>query len=128
MNQDMTEKLTNNKMVLSMAAFALVTLAMIVIGIMALKVPAVAMCVLIIIEAGIAVMLHHAELWLHGVLVLAEVIVGIAIGKAVLIILCAVVYVAATVLPSISIVSFAATVERVMNWSPFDMSLNTTSR
>ena len=46
---------------------------------------------------GIAVMLHHAELWLHGVLVLAEVIVGIAIGKAVLIILCAVVYAAATV-------------------------------
>ena len=42
-------------------------------------------------------MLHHAELWLHGVLVLAEVIVGFAIGKAVLIILCAVVYVAATV-------------------------------
>ena len=96
MNQDMTEKLTNNKMMLAVAAFALVTLAMIVIGIMALKVPAVAMCVLIIIEAGIAVMLHH-ELWLHGVLVLAEVIVGIAIGKAVLIILCAVVYVAATV-------------------------------
>ena len=97
MNQDMTEKLTNNKMMLAVAAFALVTLAMIVIGIMALKVPAVAMCVLFIIEAGIAVMLHHAELWLHGVLVLAEVIVGIAIGKAVLIILCAVVYVAATV-------------------------------
>ena len=97
MNQDMTEKLTNNKMMLAVAAFALVTLAMIVIGIMALKVPPVAMCVLIIIEAGIAVMLHHAELWLHGVLVLAEVIVGIAIGKAVLIILCAVVYVAATV-------------------------------
>ena len=84
MNQDMTEKLTKNKMVLAVAAFALVTLAMIVIGIMALKVPAVAMCV-------------HAELWLHGVLVLAEVIVGFAIGKAVLIILCAVVYVAATV-------------------------------
>jgi hypothetical protein len=97
MNQDMTEKITKNKMVLAVAAFALVTLAMIVIGIMALKVPAVAMCVLIILEAGLAVMLHHAELWLHGVLVLAEVIVGIAIGKAVLIILCAVVYVAATV-------------------------------
>ena len=95
MNQDMTEKLTKNKMVLAVAAFALVTLAMIVIGIMALKV--LAMCVLIILEAGLAVMLHHAELWLHGVLVLAEVIVGFAIGKAVLIILCAVVYVAATV-------------------------------
>ena len=53
MNQDMTEKLTKNKMVLAVAAFALVTLAMIVIGIMALKVPAVAMCVLIILEAGL---------------------------------------------------------------------------
>ena len=97
MNQDMTEKLTNNKMMLAVAAFALVTLAMIVIGIMALKVPAVAMCVLIIIEAGLAVMFHHAELWLHGVLVLAEVIAGIMTGKVLLIVLCAVIYVAATV-------------------------------
>ena len=81
MNQDMTEKLTKNKMVLAVAAFALVTLAMIVIGIMALKVPAVAMCVLIILEAGLAVMLHHAELWLHGVLVLAEVIVDLPLVR-----------------------------------------------
>ena len=73
MNQDMIKKLKENRMVLPIILFAVIALVMIVIGIAALKVSAVAMCVLIIIEAGIAVMFHHAELWLHGVLVLAEV-------------------------------------------------------
>lgn len=97
MNQDMIKKLKDSRMVLPIALFVLITLVMIVIGIAALKVPAVAMCVLIILEVGLAVMFHHAELWLHGVLVLAEVIAGILAGKAVLIVLCAVVYVAATI-------------------------------
>ena len=84
-------------MVLPILLFAVITLVMIVLGITTLNVPAVAMCVLIIIEAGLAVMFHRAELWLHGVLVLAEVIVGIVTGKVLLIVLCAVIYVAATV-------------------------------
>ena len=75
MNQDMIKKLKENRMVLPIILFAVIALVMIVIGIAALKVSAVAMCVLIIIEAGLAVMFHHAELWLHGVLVLAEGII-----------------------------------------------------
>lgn len=97
MKQDMIKKLKENRMVLPIILFAVIALVMIVIGIAALKVSAVAMCVLIIIEAGLAVMFHHAELWLHGVLVLAEVIAGIMTGKVLLIVLCAVIYVAATV-------------------------------
>lgn len=97
MNQDMIKKLKENRMVLPIILFAVIALVMIVIGIAALKVSAVAMGVLIIIEAGLAVMFHHAELWLHGVLVLAEVIAGIMTGKVLLIVLCAVIYVAATV-------------------------------
>lgn len=41
-------------------------------------------------------MLHHAELWVHGLLILAELCAGVAGKKTVLIILCAVVYIAAT--------------------------------
>lgn len=97
MNQDMIKKLKDSRMVLPIALFALITLAMIVVGIEALKVPVVAMCFLIILEVGLAVMFHHVELWLHGVLVLAEIIAGIVCGKAVLVVLCAVIYVAATI-------------------------------
>lgn len=97
MNQDIIKKLRDSRMVLPIAVFVLITLTMIVVGVAALKVPVVAMCVLVILEAGIAVMLHHAELWLHGVLILAEVIAGILAGKAIMIILCVVTYVAATV-------------------------------
>ena len=61
-----------------------------------LNVPVVPMCLLVIIEAVIAVMLHHAELWVHGLLILAELCAGVAGKKTVLIILCAVVYIAAT--------------------------------
>ena len=86
----------NKKTYAALAVFVVVVAVMIIVGVCALKTPVVPMCLLIIIEAGIAVMLHHAELWLHGLLVLAEICAGVAAGKAVLIILCAVVYVAAT--------------------------------
>lgn len=97
MNQDMIRKLKDSRMVLPIALFSVITLVMIVIGVAALNVPVVGMCVLIILEVGLAVMFHHVELWLHGVLVLAEVIAGIVCGKAILVILCAVIYVAATI-------------------------------
>ena len=54
------------------------------------------MCVLVILEAGIAVMMHKAELWIHGVMVLVQIIVGIIAGRTVVIILCVLVYAAAT--------------------------------
>lgn len=97
MEQNILKRLKDSRMTLPIILFAVITLIMIVIGIAVLKVPAVAMCILIILEAGLAVMLHHVELWLHGVLVLAEIIAGILAGKVILIILCVVVYVAATI-------------------------------
>ena len=36
---------------------------MVIVGVRVLNVPVVPMCLLVIIEAVIAVMLHHAELW-----------------------------------------------------------------
>ena len=88
--------LSDKKMVMTIAAFAVIVAAMVVIGVCVLHVPVVAMCMLVILETALAVFLHHAELWLHGVLVLAEVIAGILCSKILLIVLCAVVYVAAT--------------------------------
>lgn len=88
--------LSDKKMVMTIAAFAVIVAAMVLIGVCVLHVPVVAMCMLVILETAFAVFLHHAELWLHGVVILAEVIAGILCSKILLVVLCAVVYVAAT--------------------------------
>ena len=80
----------------TLLAFAAIVAIMVIVGVRVLNVPVVPMCLLVIIEAVIAVMLHHAELWVHGLLILAELCAGVAGEKTVLIILCAVVYIAAT--------------------------------
>lgn len=88
--------LSDKKMVMTIAAFAVIVAAMVLIGVCVLHVPVVAICMLVILETALAVFLHHAELWLHGVVILAEVIAGILCSKILLVVLCAVVYVAAT--------------------------------
>lgn len=88
--------LSDKKMVMTIAAFAVIVAAMVLIGVCVLHVPVVAMCMLVILETALAVFLHHAELWLHGVVILAEVIAGILCSKILLVVLCAVVYVTAT--------------------------------
>ena len=88
--------LGDKKVVVTIAAFAVIVAAMVLIGVCVLHVPVVAMCMLVILETALAVFLHHAELWLHGAVILAEVIAGILCSKILLIVLCAVVYVAAT--------------------------------
>uniref|UniRef100_UPI00402A0158 hypothetical protein n=1 Tax=Agathobacter sp. TaxID=2021311 RepID=UPI00402A0158 len=88
--------LSDKKMVMTIAAFAVIVAVMVLIGVCVLHVPVVAMCLLVILETALAVFLHHAELWLHGVVILAEVIAGILCSKILLVVLCAVVYVAAT--------------------------------
>ena len=77
----------------TLLAFAAIVAIMVIVGVRVLNVPVVPMCLLVIIDA---VMLHHAELWVHGLLILAELCAGVAGEKTVLIILCAVVYIAAT--------------------------------
>ena len=46
----------------TLLAFAAIVAIMVIVGVRVLNVPVVPMCLLVIIEAVIAVMLHHAEL------------------------------------------------------------------
>ena len=85
-----------NKTIVSIAIFVVVAAISIVVMTVVLKQPVVPVCVLVMIEAAIAVMLHNAELWIHGVLLLAEIIAGVALGRIVLVLLCILVYIAAT--------------------------------
>ncbi len=93
--KDFVFSLKGKKKPVTMTAFAVLAAIAIILGVCACKLPVVAVCVLVILEAGIAVMLHHAELWLHGVLVVVELIAGILAGKVVPVLLCVIIYVAA---------------------------------
>lgn len=85
-----------NKTPAAIAAFCAAAFVLILIGVFAVRVPAVAMCVLMILEAGIAVMLHNAQIWVHIVLILAELAAGILVGSTLPAVLCILVYAAAT--------------------------------
>lgn len=97
MSKDILNKLKEQKQLAAIIGFCLVTVLMIILSIAALKENVVPVCIIMILEAAIAVMLHKAELWVHGVLLVAEIIAGVIAGNVPLMIFCAIVYVAATV-------------------------------
>ena len=59
-----------------------------------IKISIVAACLLVIIEVGIATLLHNAEIWIHGVFVIAEIIAGALLSNILLVVFCIVVYAA----------------------------------
>lgn len=85
-----------NKRQIILGVFCVIALAVILLCTLALDAPVVAVCSIVIIEALLAVILHQVELWIHGILVIAELIAGIVLGKTLLIIFCIVIYIAAT--------------------------------
>ena len=90
------ELMKTNRLATAVAGFAVVSLVLILIAILALQEFVVSICVLIILEAGMAALLHQAEIWKHGVLLGLQLLAGIIIGRVPLIIICIIAYVAAT--------------------------------
>lgn len=90
------EALKNNSFVVSIVGVSVVSLTLILIAIFALQEFVVSVCVLIVIEAAMAALLHQAELWKHGVLLGIQIVAGAIIGRVPLTIICAIAYVAAT--------------------------------
>ncbi len=86
-----------NKKVDVMLGFGVLALVLILIGTLGLGEPVVPVCLVIILEAGIAVMLHNVELWVHGIAVIVQIVAGICIHRAPLMILCVVLYVLAII-------------------------------
>ena len=56
----------DNKQYLLLFGVIVVALAAILVSILALKIPVVPVCLIIVLEAGIAVCLHDVPIWLHG--------------------------------------------------------------
>ena len=87
-------KENQKQLIMSVIALAACA-AMIVISMFVLKIPVVAVCLILLLNVGIACCLHHEPVWLHGVLLLAELVAGILCKKIVFILLCIVIYVVA---------------------------------
>jgi hypothetical protein len=78
-----------------LVVFAIFVLALILVGALGMKEPVVPVCLALILEVGIAVMLHNAELWVHAAAVVVQLVAGILIARAGMMILCIVLYVLA---------------------------------
>ena len=85
-----------NSLVTAVVAFSLVSLVLILVAMLALQEFVVSVCVLIIIEAAMAALLHQAEIWKHGILLGLQFVAGIVLNRIPLIIICIIAYVAAT--------------------------------
>lgn len=87
------ENLIENKSVLMLFVVIVAALAVILVSIISLNVAAVPVCIIVVIEAALAVCLHDVPVWLHGLVVLGQIIAGLLGGNVALILMCAVIYV-----------------------------------
>lgn len=83
----------DNKQYLLLFAVIVIALVAILISILALKIPVVPVCLIVVLEAAMAVCLHDVPIWLHGLVVLVQIIAGAICGKLVFMVLAALVYV-----------------------------------
>lgn len=86
----------SNRLVFAMAAFAIVALILILVPILAWQEFVVPVCVLIVLQTVMAVLLHRSELWIHGVLLAAELLAGYLMDRFPMAGICVLTYIAAT--------------------------------
>lgn len=86
----------SNMMATAALGFAVVSLILILVAIFALQEYVISVCVLIILEAAMAALLHKVELWKHGVMLAAQFVAALIIKRIPLVIICILAYVAAT--------------------------------
>ena len=90
---DIKALLKENKQQLALFGVVIAALFVILMGIFVWKLPVVAICVLLLIEAGMSVCMQDVPIWLHGIVAIAQVVVGIIFGKTIFLLLCALFYV-----------------------------------
>ena len=87
------EIVRDNSGVLILFGVFAVVLFVVLFSMIKLDMPVVPVCVIVVIEAALAVCLHDVPIWLHGLVVIAEIVVGALCRVTLFMVLCAVVYV-----------------------------------
>lgn len=83
-----------NRSMLILFGVIVAVLLVILVSIITLKMPVVPICVIVLIEAALAACLHDVPIWLHGLVVIAQIVAGVLCGVTVFMTLCALVYIA----------------------------------
>ena len=81
-----------NRSMLILFGVIVAVLLVILVSIITLKMPVVPICVIVLIEAALAACLHDVPIWLHGLVVIAQIVAGVLCGVTVFMILCVLVY------------------------------------
>lgn len=76
-----------------LGGFALAFLLAVLAGIFWLNMPAVLVCVILVLEFVIAVCLHDVPVWLHGIEVMISIVAGILCGRMPFMVIAVAIYV-----------------------------------
>ena len=90
--EGVTMEETENKSMLILFGVIVAALLVILIAILGLDVPIVPVCVIVLIEAALAVCLHDVPIWLHALVVAAQIVEGILCHNVILVAMCVVIY------------------------------------
>ena len=84
--------LSENKDQLILFGVTTMALLVILIGIIVWEIPVVGACILIFLEAALAVCMQNVPIWLHGAIMTAQVVTGAVFGRPLFLLLCGVFY------------------------------------
>lgn len=88
-------KIAENQSLIMFISLLAVILLTVILGMTVFGIPVVTVCIVIIIEAALAACLHDLPIWLHGIVLAAELILGIVVHKIIFMMLAAICYLAA---------------------------------
>ena len=93
----LTELIKANQTIVAIGGFCVLAIGLLLISVFALQEFVVSVCILMVIEVAMAALLHNVELWKHGVLLVAQIIVALILKNIPLVLVCIVIYIAATI-------------------------------
>jgi len=82
-----------NKEHVALFGLIIVALTVMLIAILAWKLPVIPVCIFVLLEAGLAVCLHQLPLGFHGAVLIAQLLVGLIFGNGIFIMTSAAYYV-----------------------------------
>lgn len=82
--------------------FGIVSAALLVItaGILVWKLPVAAVCIFVLLETGLSFCLQNLPVWLHGLILIVQLLMGLLFGNGIFILVCTFFYI-------VSILGFA---------------------
>lgn len=99
--EDIKALVKENKQHIALFGIVVAALAVMLIGILVWKLPVVPVCIFVLLEAALAVCLQDLPVWLHGAVLIAQLVIGLLFGNGMFILVCAVYYVVSILFLSI---------------------------